>query len=96
MVVLVLDPRWPNMVPVEVLNQIHGPVSYTDEVPAAARVLEAGTGGEPWLVTTDTASTTDTAKIIRVPSLDDPVYQAVSVMHAARSRGEWELSLIHI
>lgn len=95
MVVLVLDPRWPNMVPVEVLNQIHGPVSYTDEVPAAARVLEAGTGGEPWLVTTDTASTTDTAKIIRVPSLDDPVYQAVSVMHAARSRGEWEQAMTH-
>lgn len=88
------------MVPVEVLSQIRGPVSYTDEVPAAARVLEAGTGGEPWLVTTDFASTTDTAsttnaKIIRVPSLDDPVYQAVSVMHAARARGEWEQAMTH-
>ena len=102
MVVLVLDPRWPTMVPVEVCNQIRGPVSYTDEVPAAARVLTPGTGGPPWLVTTETSIATSAndaiataTQIIRVPSLDDPVYQAVSVMQAARTRGQWEQAMTH-
>ena len=93
-----LDPRWPEMVPLPVLQRVAGPVRYTDEVPAHARLLSDATGGEPWLVTTDEASLAgldNVTEVIRVPSLDDPVHQAVEVMHAARTRGEWEQSMTH-
>lgn len=85
---LVLDPRWPDMIPVALTRRIAGPVQYTPEVPECARAWRHEDGAE-WVVTTlDRPG-------IRVPSLDDPVRQAVSVMHAARTRGEWERSMTH-
>lgn len=85
---LVLDPRWPDLIPASIARQITGPVEYTDEVPAAARAWPHEPGAEWVLTTLDRPG-------IRVPSLDDPVHQAVAVMHAARSRGEWERSMTH-
>lgn len=93
-----LDPRWPEMVPLSVARRVAGPVRYTDEVPAQARLLIDAPGGEPWLVTTNealVAGLDDVTEVIRVPSLHDPVHQAVEVMHAARTRGEWEQSMTH-
>lgn len=85
---LVLDPRWPEMVPVDVARRIEGPVEYSAEVPEVARAWPHEVGAE-WKVTTlDVAG-------IRVPSLEDPVFQATRVMHAARQRGEWEQSMTH-
>lgn len=99
MVVLVLDPRWPDMIPAQIINQIRGPVTYTEDVPAHARSLPrtdtTDTTAEPWLVTTDESAAPADAEIIRVPSLDDPVFQATRVMHAARTRGEWEQAMTH-
>lgn len=96
MVVLVLDPRWPEMIPAQIIDKIRGPVTYTEDVPAHARSLPStDTAGEPWLVTTDESAAPTDADIIRVPSLDDPVYQATRVMHAARTRGEWEQAMTH-
>ena len=96
MVVLVLDPRWPEMIPAQIINQIRGPVTYTEDVPAHGRTLQStDTAGEPWLITTDESAAPADAEIIRVPSLEDPVYQATRVMHAARTRGEWEQAMTH-
>lgn len=96
MVVLVLDPRWPEMIPAQIINQIRGPVTYTEDVPNHARCLPSTDAtGQPWLVTTDESAAPADADIIRVPSLDDPVYQATRVMHAARTRGEWEQAMTH-
>lgn len=85
---LVLDPRWPDMVPLTIAQQITGPVEYTPEVPEHARAWPHKQGAE-WIVTTEDREG------IRVPSLEDPVYQAVQTMHAARTRGEWEQAMTH-
>ena len=89
------------MVPLDVSRQIRGPVEFTDDVPADVRALFADVpAGDPWFITTDPdaarahATSTD-ADILKVPSLEDPVFQAVQVMHAARTRGEWERSMTH-
>lgn len=85
---LVLDPRWPDMVPLTIAQHITGPVEYTPEVPEHARAWPHSQGAE-WIVTTEDREG------IRVPSLEDPVYQAVKTMHAARTRGEWEQAMTH-
>lgn len=84
------------MVPVDIAARIRGPVTFTEEVPREVRALFADTQpGEPWCITTDPEHARGAAEVIRVPSLDDPVHQAVTVMHAARTRGEWERSMTH-
>lgn len=103
MTALVLDPRWPEMVPLAVAGRIRGPVTFTDDVPAPVRALfaqvpqDSWDGG--WLVTCDMtlvdALSTHHDEVILAPSLDDPVRQAVSAMHQARQRGEWERSMTH-
>lgn len=85
---LVLDTRWPDMVPAHIARRIDGPVEYTPEVPEYARAWPHEEGAAWVLTTLDRPG-------IRVPSLDDPVHQAQTVMHAARTRGEWERSMTH-
>lgn len=85
---LVLDPRWPDMVPAHIARLIEGPVEYTPEVPEHARAWPHEEGAAWVLTTLDRPG-------IRVPSLDDPVHQARTVMRAARARGEWERSMTH-
>ncbi|SDR81867.1 MazG nucleotide pyrophosphohydrolase domain-containing protein [Corynebacterium timonense] len=103
MTILVLDPRWPDMIPLGVASRITGPVEYTSEVPVSVRwaladVTPGGAGG--WLVTTD-AGDPDVVKraesedTIVVPSLADPLAQAEETMRRARERGEWERSMTH-
>lgn len=107
MTVLVLDPRWPDMIPIDAAIQVEGPVTFTGEVPVAVRwnfdqlVRAEASDENDWLLTTDP---TDPAvrerlergeQLIEVPSLADPLHQAQAVMHAARSRGEWEMRQTH-
>lgn len=86
---LVLDPRWPDMVPAHLTKEFAGGVDYTPEVPEQARVWPYVPGAK-WTLTTE-----DSDDAVRVPSLDDPVARAVAVMHTARGRGEWEQSMTH-
>lgn len=107
MSVLVLDPRWPNLIPIATASQIEGPVVFTDEVPIAARwdfgdlVRGESPSGEGWLVTTDITDPTVQERISRgekvhgTGALDDPMREAISIMHAARTRGEWEKNQTH-
>ncbi|WJY68528.1 MazG nucleotide pyrophosphohydrolase domain-containing protein [Corynebacterium auris] len=103
MTILVLDPRWPDMIPLGVVSRIRGPVEYTSEVPVSVRwaladVAAGESGG--WLVTTD-ARDPDVVKrargeeLVAVPSLEDPVAEAVGTMRRARERGEWERAMTH-
>lgn len=85
---LVLDSRWPDMVPAHIARRIKGAVEYTPEVPEHARAWPHEEGAAWVLTTLDRPG-------IRVPSLDDPVHQARTVMRAARARGEWERSMTH-
>lgn len=102
MTVLVLDPRWPDMIPLGVAARIRGTVDYTSEVPISVRwALEPGPGPERWLLTTNRADPEVAARVeagdevVTVPSLDDPVRDAVETMARARSRGEWERAMTH-
>lgn len=107
MSVLVLDPRWPDMIPIDVAIRVHGPVAFTDEVPVSARwnfgdlVRSEDPAGQGWLVTTDASDPLVRERLgageqlVEVPSLRDPLHQAQRVMHDARSRGEWEMGQTH-
>lgn len=107
MSVLVLDPRWPDMVPIDVAIRVEGPIAFTDEVPVSARwnfgdlVRGEDSTGRGWLVTTDPSDPSVQTRIdagepvITVPSLNDPLHHAQRVMHDARTRGEWEMTQTH-
>lgn len=105
MTILVLDPRWPDMIPLAAATSLEGPIVYTDEVPVSVRwnlgdisTTESATGT---LVTTDPddveVRTRIAAgeKVIEAPSLSDPLHQAQQVMRTARTRGEWEMAQTH-
>ncbi|WP_288831399.1 MazG nucleotide pyrophosphohydrolase domain-containing protein [uncultured Corynebacterium sp.] len=103
MTILVLDPRWPDMIPLGVASRITGPVEYTSEVPVSVRWaladVPAGAAGG-WLVTTDACDPgvvkrAESEDLIAVPSLADPVLEAVETMRRARERGEWERAMTH-
>lgn len=103
MTVLVLDPRWPDMIPLNIAARIEGPVEFTSEVPISVRWALADVGHGPgpgWLLTTDpregdVVKRAATEDVLTVPSLRDPVLRAVQTMRVARERGEWERSMTH-
>ncbi|MGP6173711.1 MazG nucleotide pyrophosphohydrolase domain-containing protein [Corynebacterium sp. A21] len=105
MTVLLLDARWPTMIPVDALAALSGPISYTEEVPIPVRwhlgdLLQEGSG-HGVLVSTNAQATEVRARVdsgevlFAAPSLQDPVGEAVSVMERACGRGEWEVSQTH-
>jgi len=100
--VLLLDPRWPSLIPLHLAGNISGDVAFTPEVPVDVRwALNVEGGMDSWLISTDP----DDPEVLRwqqegaatekVDSLDDPVFQATRTMHAARRRGEWEQAMTH-
>ena len=98
--VLLLDARWPDMIPLHLAGQIRGRVEFSPEVPVSVRwALDAAEGDGHWIVTTDPKFAErvldDDHVLVKVPSLDDPVAQAVRTMHEARRRGEWEQEMTH-
>lgn len=118
MTVVVLDPRWPDMIPAAAFVDaaLRLPMDAAPGVPEAAlRVMralatEAGGPGSPPQVAAAAAGTWVTCDpvdpeairrrqagepVILAPSLADPVRKAVAVMHAARTRGEWEAGQTH-
>lgn len=100
--VLLLDPRWPTLIPLHLAGRIRGDVAFTPEVPVGVRwALNVEGGPEKWLISTDPDDPEvlrwqkDGAATERVASLDDPVFEATRTMHAARRRGEWEQAMTH-
>ena len=100
--VLLLDPRWPSLIPIHLAGRITGDVAFTPDVPAdVRRALNPPTSQDRWLISTDPDNAEvarwlrDGAALERAASLDDPVLQATRTMHAARRRGEWEQAMTH-
>ncbi|MDK8878237.1 MazG nucleotide pyrophosphohydrolase domain-containing protein [Corynebacterium sp. MSK008] len=100
--VLLLDPRWPSLIPLNLAGHIRGDVAFTPEVPVDVRwALNVEGGPEKWLISTDPHDPEvlrwqgEGAETERVASLDDPVFEATRTMHAARRRGEWEQAMTH-
>ncbi|APT92868.1 nucleoside triphosphate hydrolase [Corynebacterium phocae] len=107
MTVVLLDERWPTLIPLEVYSRLTHPVRYTGEVPVEVRwnLGDLATGDDPrgigTLVSTD-ARDPEVARrlrsgepVIEAPSRRDAVYVAKQVMRRARSIGEWEMAQTH-
>ena len=107
MTVLLLDPRWPTLIPLEAQGQLETPVTYTSEVPIAVRWnfegLLAGEDvtGRGTLVTTDADDPDAVARIrrgerlIEAVSRQDTVFEAQHVMAKAVRQGQWEAGQSH-
>lgn len=107
MTVLLLDPRWPEQIPLEVFSGVYGPVSYTEEVPVSVRWtlgdIISGTDpvGQGLLVSTNEADQRVLdrldrgERVIAARSRDDQLHIARQVMQRARDIGEFELLQTH-
>lgn len=106
MTVVVLDPRWPDMIPAGMLATLEAPIEVTEEVPHSARgqlqdLPAQSTGHLGTLFTTDPTHPQAAERIgsgeevVKVPSLADPIHEAVQVMTQARDRGAWEAAQTH-
>lgn len=105
MTVLLLDQRWPTMIPMELVALVKTPLRYTDEVPIKVRwnlgdlvSQESATGT---LVSTDMwdpqvqAAIAAGAEVVEVPTRRDPIAQAQQLMARARMIGQWEAQQTH-
>ncbi len=104
MTVLLLDDRWPSLIPLEAYGRLGGRLEFTDEVPVTVRwnidrlVAAEGPGV---LVSTDDLDPRVRARVdageevIVAESRRDPVREAVRAMERACSIGEWEASQTH-
>lgn len=105
MTVLLLDQRWPTMIPMELVALVKTPLRYTDEVPIKVRwnlgdlvSQESATGT---LVSTDLwdpqvqAAIAAGAEVVEVPTRRDPIAQAQQLMARARKIGQWEAQQTH-
>ncbi len=101
MTILLLDPRWPTMIPMEARGHILAPISFADDVPVSVRwnfddhVDGEDPAGVGTLVTFAAPPAADGRRVIRAASLDDPIDVARRIMAVARSRGEWEAGQTH-
>ncbi|QGU04104.1 MazG nucleotide pyrophosphohydrolase domain-containing protein [Corynebacterium comes] len=104
MTVLLLDDRWPSLIPLEAHGRLGGPVEFTEEVPVRVRwnfsdlvaaegpgVLVSTNGSDPRVVSRIHAG----EPLIVAESRQDPVRQAVQVMARACTVGEWEATQTH-
>ncbi|GAB2505306.1 Nucleoside triphosphate pyrophosphohydrolase [Corynebacterium atrinae] len=104
MTVLLLDARWPTLIPLQAVGRLSGPVSFTDEVPISVRwdfdtLLVDGTEGVLVSTNEQDPQVQKLVKaghvVISAASRVDPVGEAVEVMARAYSVGEWEASQTH-
>ena len=102
MTVVLLDPRWPSLIPAQARGRILSPVTFHWEVPVSLRWnFDALIDGEDptGLGTHITLDENDDAiqdrEVIRAESLDDPIWQARKLMARARRVGQWEASQTH-
>ncbi|QCB28099.1 MazG nucleotide pyrophosphohydrolase domain-containing protein [Corynebacterium endometrii] len=104
MSVVVLDPRWPDQIPLQAIGRITSPVEFGAEVPISVRwdfdAVVSGCG-ESTYVTTDASDPEIQARreagerVFAAASLSDPVLKARQVMSRARDIGEWEATQTH-
>ncbi|WP_026209469.1 MazG nucleotide pyrophosphohydrolase domain-containing protein [Corynebacterium caspium] len=79
MTIVLLDPRWPEMIPCTAIKLLDDPhtllVTHIDQ--KVQQLLANG------------------ATLIVAPSLQDPLYIAANIMRTALERGEWEAQQTH-
>ncbi|WIM67066.1 MazG nucleotide pyrophosphohydrolase domain-containing protein [Corynebacterium breve] len=107
MTVIVLDPRWPELIPMGALSRLESPVTCTGEVPVSVRWSIAelptreGLTGWGTLLTTnphdpEVARRKERGEtVFEVASRHDKVLQAVETMRTSRDRGAWEIGQTH-
>ncbi|MCQ9343966.1 MazG nucleotide pyrophosphohydrolase domain-containing protein [Corynebacterium kozikiae] len=104
MTVLLLDSRWPSMVPFDLLGSLQGTCTFTDEVPVGVRWNlpdHIAAGPDTILVSTNAwdpqvhQAITRGDEVLEVPSRTDATGTAVALMRQALRRGEWEQSQTH-
>ena len=118
-IIVLVDPRWPDQIPLGIIPYLYGVGSsrleVTPDIPAAARdhyhqlaALPAPLLSQPVARLVITSDDTDprlteptktaaetTTRIFRVPSRDDPAWQAQNIMRRALTVGEWEREQTH-
>ena len=118
-IIVLVDPRWPDQIPLGIIPYLYGVGSshleVTPDIPAAARdhyhqlaALPAPSLSQPvarLVITSDDAdprlmeptktAAETTTRIFRVPSRDDPAWQAQNIMRRALTVGEWEREQTH-
>ncbi|MFC6317902.1 MazG nucleotide pyrophosphohydrolase domain-containing protein [Corynebacterium gerontici] len=104
MTVLLLDARWPTLIPFDFISSLRGTVTYTDEVPVQVR-WDFGDcvkpGSETLLVSTDERNEQVLAaqqrgeRVLEVPSRHESLGQAMRTMERALRLGEWEQLQTH-
>lgn len=114
-IIVLVDPRWPDQIPLGIIPYLYGVgashLEVTPDIPAAARnhyhqlaALPAPALSQPvarLVITSDDTDPrlmepTETAtRIFRVPSRDDPTWQAQNIMRRALTVGEWEREQTH-
>lgn len=118
-IIVLVDPRWPDQIPLGIIPYLYGVGSsrleVTPDIPAAARdhyhqlaALPAPSLSQPvarLVITSDDAdprlmeptktAAETTTRIFRVPSRDDPTWQAQNIMRRALTVGEWEREQTH-
>lgn len=107
MTVLLLDERWPTLIPMEWVGKLSGPVTFHPEVPVKVQwnisaILDASDSESDELYVAFDEDLPEVreridagVQVYAVPSREDAVYQAQRVMHRAYSLGEWERSHTH-
>lgn len=102
MTVVLLDPRWPTLIPAQARGKILAPVTFHWEVPVSLRwdfdALIDGedpTGQGTHITLDENDEAIDGRELIRAESLDDPIWRARKLMARARKVGEWEASHTH-
>lgn len=118
-IIVLVDPRWPDQIPLGIIPYLYGVGSshleVTPDIPAAARdhyhqlaalpapsllqpvarlVITSDDADPRFMEPTKTAAETAT-RIFRVPSRDDPAWQAQNIMRRALTVGEWEREQTH-
>lgn len=122
-IIVLVDPRWPDQIPLGIIPYLYGVGSsrleVTPDIPAAARdhyhqlaALPAPALSQPVARLIITSNDTDprltepaktaekiveetATRIFRVPSRDDPAWQAQNIMRRALTVGEWEREQTH-
>ncbi len=99
MQLLLLDARWPSQIPLEMLSVLTAPVRFSPDVPQQLQKqlmeIPLSTGEGTFVTLDEDLARTWQGSVLCVPSLHDPVHQAVAVMHHARQIGEFERSMTH-
>lgn len=105
MIVLLLDSRWPTMIPFPFMSRLNGTLRFTDEVPISVRwnlgdALPSDQDVDILVSTNEhdaavREAIANGAEVWEVDSRKDSVGQAVHAMERALRYGEWEQSQTH-